>query len=896
MRSILRPLLSLIFALTWSGRLSAQNFPALDPAFHPVISCTGGFVSAMAVQSDGKIVVAGGFSALQGTARLGLARLNQDGTLDSTFDPGLSACCGGGGGFRADLVSPITALAVQADGKVLIGGSFTTVRGLARHGLARLHADGSLDAGFDPGTSVANSLGRGGSLIAFLLAQPDGRVVVGGSFNSVQGVPRNGIARLNANGTLDASFDPGAGIQIEIGEQLSLGQLLSDGRILVAGRFELFQENNRFSMARLHANGSLDTSFDPPIYLVERERGPQSINGFAMQPDGKIVVSGTFDLLDSNSAWDLGRLNANGTADPSFTASLRVPDGESFVVLGSQLDGKILGLYSASHRQPNQPRTLFRLNADGSPDASFTPVPLESDENRGLRIAQAVRQADGKWLVGGHLANPDRSMPGLLRVDTGGKVDGNFRAGFELAEAGAVQIQAVEVQSDGKILVGGTFNLVNGTAQERFARLLPDGRLDSSMATVIGMGETGDAVSAITLDQEGRILLGGQFRTVNGVVRNGLARLNSDGTLDTTFQTGTGTNEKGLTGFDAVGRVVTIAVDTNQFVWIAGDFVMYAGVRIPYIARLKPEGALDTTFNMGFRLCDTCDVPTIRSLAPLEDGTMLVAGSIERIGVTMSPNLVRVLRDGNVAGGFLHQLGAGDEVWSLAPDANAGAVAAVSGNGKGRLVRFRPDGTPEEEFKPEILSPSQETSAPGSAVVVDREGRVIVAGALGAVGAEPRLGLARLKKDGSLDTEFKMASGFRGGIFEPASTRSAVISDAGLQPDGGLIVSGHFATAAGSVRLGLARFLTDSRPFERKSGGGASGSRPQLLSPGRLPDGTFTFLVAGEPGKSYRVEVSGDLVGWGSLGVVAGAAQPVLFRDPLGASAAMRYYRAVVLP
>ena len=180
--------------------------------------------------------------------------------------------------------------------------------------------------------------------------------------------------------------------------------------------------------------------------------------------------------------------------------------------------------------------------------------------------------------------------------------------------------------------------------------------------------------------------------------------------------------------------------------------------------------------------------------------------------------------------------------------------------------------------------------------VVDHEGRVIVAGALGAVGAEPRLGLARVRKDGSLDAEFKISSGFRGGMFEPASTRSTVITDAGLQPDGGLIVSGHFATAAGAVRLGLARFQTDSRPFERNSGGGASGNKPQLLSPVRLPDGTFTFQLMGEAGKSYRVEVSGDLVGWGPLGVVAGAAQPVLFRDPPGASAAMRYYRAVLLP
>lgn len=891
-------LLVLWFAHSWA----AQSAPALDSNFAPVVTRPGGFVTAVAAQPNGKVIVAGGFSAIQGKARLGLARLNADGSLDSSFDPGTSACCGGSGGFRGEWTSPITALAVQGDGKILIGGLFTSFRGGARQGLARLNADGTLDSSFNPGAGLTLTGSRNAAPVAFILVQPDGRIVVGGQFTAIQGVSRNGIARFNASGALDDTFDPGTGVMIEAGESITSGMLLPSGKILVAGTFAAFNENNRFSMARLNSNGSVDTAFDPPVYLVERERGPQSINGFAVQPDGKIVISGVFDLLDSSNVWDLGRLNADGTADPSFAGSLNVPSGESFQVLGATSDGKILGFHSFNDAAGNPRRTLARWISNGTPDPSFTPLDLDPGENSRLRVAAVMTQPDGKVWIGGHFAAArDRAVAGLARLGVSGGLDAAFRPGIEMAEAGAVEIQALAVQRDGRVLLGGTFSLVNGVPKERLARLTVDGRLDASFITTLGVDDANSSVSAIEVLNDGKIYIGGNFRTVNGISRNGLARLNEDGSLDSSFQVGTGTNEKGLTGFDAIGRVNAVAVDTNRFVWIAGDFVMYGGVRIPYIARLNESGVLDPGFNMGFRLCDTCDVPTIRTLAPMEDGSMLVGGSIERIGVAISPNLVRVRVDGNLDPSFSGQLALGEEVLAFGQGADGKTVAAVGGatdgeGYRGRLVQFASDGSALPDFKPETMSSASGTSAPASAAVLDSVGRTIVAGGLSRVGGTARAGLARLGVDGMVDSEFHIASGFLGGIFEAVSSRAAVVTGLEIQSDGGLVVSGHFATASGEVRLGLARFLTDSRPSQSSGGGNSSGNRPQLLSPARAPDGAFTFLVAGEAGKSYRIEVSVDLVGWSSTGVVVGTTQPTLYRDAGAPGPNGRYYRAVAVP
>src|SRR5439155_11936412 len=152
---------------------------SLDGSFGLVIGNRDwGSVNALAVQPDGKVLVGGSFYSINGTNRPGIARLNANGSLDNSFNPGTGA-------------NGVSSVALQPDGKVLIGGGFTTVNGANRSGIARLNANGSLDGSFNPGTGV------NGTVYSVAL-QPDGKVLIGGEFTSINGTNRNRIARLNA--------------------------------------------------------------------------------------------------------------------------------------------------------------------------------------------------------------------------------------------------------------------------------------------------------------------------------------------------------------------------------------------------------------------------------------------------------------------------------------------------------------------------------------------------------------------------------------------------------------------------------------------------------------------------------------------------------------------------
>jgi uncharacterized delta-60 repeat protein len=169
----------------------AQDEVALSSAF---VSGEGvnGEVLAVVIQSDGKIVIGGRFNAVNGIVRDNIARLNDDGTLDRTFAEGPAQGVNG----------QVNALAVQPQGGIIVGGSFTQAGQHESSNLARYNADGNIDKTFG-GADVAEP-GVDGAVYA-LAVQSDGKIVVGGNFNAVFGQPRRSIARLNADGTLDAT-------------------------------------------------------------------------------------------------------------------------------------------------------------------------------------------------------------------------------------------------------------------------------------------------------------------------------------------------------------------------------------------------------------------------------------------------------------------------------------------------------------------------------------------------------------------------------------------------------------------------------------------------------------------------------------------------------------------
>ena len=238
------------------------------------------------------MLIGGAFDMVNGVSRNRLARLNADGTLDTGFHPDLAGL--------GDAYPRRYAIAVQADGKVLIAGGLKAVDGVSRTNIARLNADGTLDSHFHPSLAGINPW------VNTVAAQGDGKVLIAGAFTTVDGVSRTNIARLNANGTLDTGFQAAiSGGGSSIGVRLVAVQ--RDGKVLIWGEFTTINDVNRFTIARLNSDGTLDTGFQTAVSSGSPR--PGVVASVAMQSDGKMLIGGEFDMVNGVSRNSLARLN-----------------------------------------------------------------------------------------------------------------------------------------------------------------------------------------------------------------------------------------------------------------------------------------------------------------------------------------------------------------------------------------------------------------------------------------------------------------------------------------------------------------------------------------------------------------------------------------------------------
>lgn len=311
-------------------------------------------VRAMSVQTDGKIIIAGDFASYDGVSRTNLARLNSDGSLDAAF-----AAAGTG------LDGTVLAMAVQPDGKILIAGSFTAFSGTARGRIARLNADGTLDTGFLTTGAGANAL------IRTIALQGDGKIVIGGDFTSFNGTVRSRLARLNADGSLDTGFlASGAGVGDGSGGsgQVHDAVIQSDGKIIIVGYFATYNGTARGNVARVNADGTLDATF-----LATGAGANESVSRVVLQSDGKALIAGWFSTY--NGLTNRGRfirLNTDGQPDTSFIASNTGIASGSVYSIKVQSTGMIL-IGGHSPRTTVSAESASRASMRTGPSTPITP-------------------------------------------------------------------------------------------------------------------------------------------------------------------------------------------------------------------------------------------------------------------------------------------------------------------------------------------------------------------------------------------------------------------------------------------------------------------------------------------------------------------------------------------
>jgi uncharacterized delta-60 repeat protein len=353
-------------------------------------------------------------------------------------------------------------------------------------------------------------------------------------------------------GSPDKNFAAGTGADGEI----RCVTVQPDGKILLGGKFTSFNGQPISKIIRLNADGGVDAGFTP------LNPPGAAVHAIALQADGKILAGGD-SMQAGRPRRHVVRLNPDGTVEGRFGNKANYDHEVRAIVV--QPDGKILVSGNFTQVLGQGQNRIVRLNSDGTPDNSFN----IGDGATGI-VSALTLQPDGKILAAGKITRFDgHPVTGVVRLLPGGGFDETFKSAGEKAE-----VFAVGVLPDGKILIGGNFSSFNGVAANRIARLNPDGTVDAGFNA--GSGPDDDIIG-LTVQPDGKIVIGGDFTHVEGTSRNRIARLEPDGRLDTNFDPGTGAD-------NAVWRV---ALQADGQILIVGAFQNFDGAPGGGIARLK---------------------------------------------------------------------------------------------------------------------------------------------------------------------------------------------------------------------------------------------------------------------------------------------------------------------
>jgi uncharacterized delta-60 repeat protein len=514
----------------------------LDTSFNTVTGVSNAIYST-SIQNDGKIVIGGHFNAYNGISMNNIARLNNDGTLDSSFNLGMGS----------NLGPSIYTTSIQSDGKIIIGGDFTTYNGIPMNRIARLNADGTLDNSFNIGLGLNVSANT-------TSIQNDGKIIIGGDFTSYNGATRRKIARLNADGTIDNIFMQGTGAN----NAVLTTSIQNDGKIIIGGRLTTFNNTTNNYITRLNTDGTQDISFITGTGGVSSSTfGGNAISTTSIQSDGKIIIGGDLISFDGIPVNRIARLNSNGSLDVTFSTGTGA--NNNVFATSIQIDGKIIigGNFTDYNGYPIN--RIARLNTDGTLDVTFNPGTGTNNIVRSISI-----QSDGKIIIGGDFtAYNGAGRNYIARLNSDGTLDISFNPGF----GANAPLRTASIQSDGKIIIGGDFTSYNVTSRNYISRLNSDGTLDLSFNPGAGAS---NSVQTTSILSDGKILIGGDFTSYNGTVRNNIALLNIDGSLDSVFNQGIG----------ASNSVYSISIQSDGNIIIGGNFTSYNSTGRNRVARI----------------------------------------------------------------------------------------------------------------------------------------------------------------------------------------------------------------------------------------------------------------------------------------------------------------------
>ncbi len=514
------------------------------------------FTSVITKAPNGKILVGGRFTSYDGYASRGIVRLEGDGTVDNSFISGVLP--------TSSTPSPnVDNIIINQDNDITIAGSFDNYMGaslLHSRQYARLNPDGTLDYLHD-----SNFISFEGGNARSMIELEQGRMLVVGDLGTTFDRSFLGIADfdnvmiINRNGKDDKSFNILTGIDTEPEDVIVVGN-----QIYIAGNINYYNGKSVRGIAKLNLNGELDTTYTP-IPMID------PISQIALSPSRNRLLIKIGGFYYGNPTSQIMKINLDGTIDNSFSNTLNSPQEFTF-----QNDGKIL--ISGEYSTGLDPNYLYRLNENGSRDYSFV-----SGSGFNNLVTVIKQQNDGKILVGGYFSSY-KNIPvrNLVRLLPNGDLDTSFDIGTGFNEF----IGDVVVQNDGKIIVAGRFTTFNSQPKGKIIRLNSDGSLDNTFN--IGTGFHLGTIINVVLQSNGKILFNAPSNSLNGnpVSSGSLMRLNVDGSIDYSFVTDTGVNN--------------IVEQEDGKLILVGDFSSINGVGRNGIARIVGDNIFEPTNNTDF--------------------------------------------------------------------------------------------------------------------------------------------------------------------------------------------------------------------------------------------------------------------------------------------------------
>jgi uncharacterized delta-60 repeat protein len=697
-----------------------------------------GSIRSICLQPNGKIIIGGDFTSVNDILRNRIARLNRDGSLDANFNPGTGA----------DYT--IYSISLQPDGKIIIGGNFSKYNGISKKCIARLNTDGSLDESFNTLDESFNSLNGYIYSVHAICLQPDGKIIVGGNFATFNGSRRSNILRLNTDGSIDESFNPIYGASSVINSVI----LLKNGKIIIAGLFMSYDGVEVNRIACLNKDGSLDIKF-------KSGKGANGdINCTYLQPDGKIIIGGRFTSFDGASKNRIARLNKDGSIDTGFIPDNGPErnDGDNAEVksIDLQPDGKIIiGGFFTSYKG-TECYGVARLNPDASLDTTFIP---ETKLNSTVYSISVL--SNKKIVIGGIIKIGYDSNHGIGRLNSCGGI-GNIEVGANNT------IKTTVLQPDGKILIGGNFTLYNGIKINRIARLNSDGSLDKTFKCGTGAN---DCVRTIALQNDGKIVIGGSFSTYNEINTVSLARLNADGSFDENFKSKIGENLE----------VNCVLVQPDGKYFVGGFFNNKIGSSKNCITRLNPDGTLDKDFKIGLGIEGNDSVPpTVISAILQPNGKIIIGGGFNYYNGIKSNGIVRLNSNGSLDLSFKTGSGIGGVmpyVFSLALQSNGkiiigGSFHSFNNIPRNYIARLDSNGSIDYGFN------SRELYSSVQSIKFLANEKIVIGCDGGFVSGK---GIFCLKMNGTIDNNFDPGIGVVGSVLSTI-----------VQPNGKIIIAGSF--------------------------------------------------------------------------------------------------------